>query len=279
MLREVPPFLRRGNPSAGLPSGKSLLREVPPRGLINAGRFLIIEPGERGVTRALVLFSGGIDSTTALAWARNRYDAVLALTFDYGQRHRVEVRMARRAARALGVPHLVFPLRLDLIGGSALTDRAIPLPRHRRVEEIGSAVPATYVPFRNGVFLAVAAALAEARGIPDIVCGFNVIDSPRYPDTRAAFVAAMTRAVRSGTRPGPGRRRLRVLAPFIGMKKSEIIRRGLALRADYARSVSCYAGREAPCGRCSACLLRRRAWEEVGRPDPLPARVRKERRR
>ena len=228
--------------------------------------------------QALVLFSGGIDSTTALAWARHRYDAVLALTFDYGQRHRVEVRMARRAARAMGVPQVVFPVRLDAVGGSALTDRSIPLPRHRRVEEIGPGVPATYVPFRNGIFLAVAAALAEARGIQVIVCGFNVIDSPHYPDTRPAFVAAMARAVRAGTRPAAGGRRLRILAPFIGMRKSEIIRRGLALRADYAWSVSCYAGRETPCGRCSSCLLRRRAWEEVGRPDPLLVRLGKEKR-
>jgi len=231
------------------------------------------------VKQALVLFSGGIDSTTALAWARNRYDAVLALTFDYGQRHRVEVRMARRAARRLGIPQVVFPIRLDRIGGSALTDPTIPLPRHRRVEEIGTGVPSTYVPFRNGIFLAVAAGLAEARGIPDIVCGFNVIDSPRYPDTRPAFVAAMTRAVRTGTHPVPGRRRPRILAPFTGMRKSEIIRRGLALRADYAWSVSCYAGREVPCGRCSSCLLRRRAWAEISRPDPLLVRLRKERRR
>jgi 7-cyano-7-deazaguanine synthase len=231
------------------------------------------------VRRALVLFSGGIDSTTALAWARNRYDAVLALTFDYGQRHRVEVRMARRAARALGVPQVVFPLRLDRVGGSALTDPAVPLPRPGRVEAIGPGVPATYVPFRNGIFLAVAAALAEARGIPDVVCGFNVIDSPHYPDTRPAFVAAMTKAVRAGTRPAAGRRRPRILAPFIGMRKSEIIRRGLALRADYAWSVSCYAGGEVPCGRCSSCLLRERAWAEVGRPDPLLVRLGKEKRR
>jgi len=226
--------------------------------------------------RALVLYSGGIDSTTALYWARARYDSVRALTFDYGQRHRVEVRMARAAARRLRIPHEVFPIRLDRIGDSALTDSSIPLPLHGRVGEIGPRVPATYVPFRNGIFLAVAAALAEARGIRDIVCGFNVIDSPHYPDTRPVFVKAMEKAVRSGTRPVSGRARIRILAPFAEMKKSEIIRRGLALRADYAQSVSCYAGNEVPCRRCSSCLLRRRAWEEVGRPDPLFVRLEKE---
>jgi len=239
----------------------------------------MIGQGATGVTKSLVLFSGGLDSTTALHWALRRYDSVRALTFDYGQRHRVEVRLARATARSLGVPHEVFPLRLDRIGGSALTDPSRPLPRPRRAEAIGPGVPATYVPFRNGVFLAVAAALAEARGIRDIVCGFNVIDSPHYPDTRPAFVEAMQRAVRRGTRPVAARDRIRILAPFAGMKKSEIIRRGLSLRADYSRSISCYAGGEVPCGRCSACLLRRRAWMEVGRPDPLLIRLEREGRR
>jgi 7-cyano-7-deazaguanine synthase len=251
-------------------------RFFPRRGLKKSGQFLIIGPGANGMKQALVLFSGGIDSTTALYWARNRYDSVRALTFDYGQRHRVEIRMARATARKLGIGHEIFPIRLDRIGDSALTDLSIPLPRPRRVEEIGPGVPATYVPFRNGIFLAVAAALAEARGIRDIVCGFNVIDSPHYPDTRPAFVKAMEKAVRSGTKPVSGCGRLRILAPFAEMKKSEIIRRGLSLRADYARSVSCYAGGEIPCRRCSSCLLRQRAWREVGRPDPLIVRLAKE---
>lgn len=222
----------------------------------------------------VVLFSGGLDSTTALAWALRRYDRVFALTFDYGQRHRVEVRLARRAARRLGVAHEVLTVDLAPIGGSALTDPAIPVPRAKRLR-LGPGAPATYVPFRNGIFLSLAAAWAEARGVRDIVCGFNTIDSPAYPDTRPAFVRAMERAVNLGTRAALGGPGTRIVAPFLGLRKSDIIRLGLELGVDYARAVSCYAGDEAPCGTCSACRLRARAWRRAGRPDPLVARFAK----
>jgi 7-cyano-7-deazaguanine synthase len=226
--------------------------------------------------KALVLFSGGIDSTTALYWAERRYDQVEALTFDYGQRHRVEVLLARRLARRRGVP--VKSLKVDLrqVGGSALTDPSASLPRFSRREDIGPGVPPTYVPFRNGIFLALAAAWAEANGSDDIVCGFNTIDSPSYPDTRASFVRAMQEAINLGTAAASKGRRIRIVAPFIRMKKSEIIRLGLSLGADYSFSVSCYGGREIPCRRCSSCLLRKRAWKEAGTEDHLIARLRKE---
>jgi len=223
-----------------------------------------------------VLFSGGIDSTTALYWALKRYERVFPLTFDYGQRHRVEIRLAGRLVRKLGMPRTVLKVNLNQVGGSALTDRSIPLPRFRKRSDLPAGPPVTYVPFRNGIFLAVAAAWAEARGVSDLVCGFHVIDSPDYPDTRKEFVRAMERAINLGTSAACGGPRTRVLAPFIGIRKSEIIRRGLALGADYSYSVSCYAGREAPCGTCSSCLLRREAWREAGREDPLLARLRKE---
>ncbi len=228
------------------------------------------------MTSCVVLFSGGLDSTTALAWALRRYDRVFALTFDYGQRHRVEVRLARRAARRLGVPHEVLRVDLTRIGGSALTDPAIPVPRSKRLR-LPAGPPATYVPFRNGIFLALAAAWAEARGVRDLVCGFNVIDSPAYPDTRPAFVRAMERAVNLGTRAAFGGPRTRIVAPFLGLPKAEIIRLGLELGVDYAHAVTCYAGGEAPCGSCSACRLRARAWRQAGRPDPLVARYDKKR--
>ena len=228
---------------------------------------------------SVVLFSGGIDSTTALYWALARYERVLPLTFDYGQRHRVEVRMAGRLLRRLGLKGTVIRLDLGQVGGSALTDRSLPLPRVRRREEIPAGPPATYVPFRNGIFLSVAAAWAEARGVRDLVCGFHVLDSPEYPDTRREFVRAMEKAVNLGTAAAFGGPKIRILAPFIGLRKSAIIRRGLRLGANYAYSVSCYAGREAPCGTCSSCLLRREAWREAGREDPLLARLRKEGRR
>jgi 7-cyano-7-deazaguanine synthase len=227
------------------------------------------------VKSCAVLFSGGIDSTTALYWALERYDKVSPLTFDYGQRHRVEVRLAGRLVRKLGLAWTVLKVDLSQIGGSALTDPSIRLPRLKRSTRLPSGPPATYVPFRNGIFLAISAAWAEARGVRDLVCGFHVIDSPDYPDTRREFVRAMERAINLGTAVAFGGPKTRVLAPFLGLSKAEIIRRGLALGADYSTSVSCYAGREAPCRTCSSCLLRRAAWKEVGRDDPLIARLRK----
>jgi len=226
--------------------------------------------------KALVLFSGGIDSTTALYWARGRYAEVSALSFDYGQRHRVELLLARRLTRRLGLPVKRLKVNLRQVGGSALTDPSASLPRFSRREDIGPGVPPTYVPFRNGIFLALAAAWAEANGIDDIVCGFNTIDSPSYPDTNASFVRAMQKAINLGTTIASKGRNIRIVAPFIGMKKSEIIRLGLSLGADYSFSISCYGGGEVPCRRCSSCLLRKRAWEEAGTEDHLLTRLRKE---
>jgi 7-cyano-7-deazaguanine synthase len=229
------------------------------------------------VKSCVVLFSGGLDSTTALAWALGRYDNVHALTFDYGQRHRVEVGLARKAARRLGVPHSVLRVDLRQIGGSALTDPAIPLPRSSRcLPASPPGPPPTYVPFRNGIFLALAAAWAETRGLRDLVCGFHVADSPDYPDTTRDFVKAMEKAVQAGTKAAFGGPRVRILAPLLGLDKPDIIRLGLRLGADYSCSVSCYAGAERPCGTCSSCRFRARAWKAVGREDPLIARLRKE---
>ena len=228
------------------------------------------------MTSCVVLFSGGLDSTTALAWALDRYDRVQALTFDYGQRHRVEVSLARRAARRLGVPHAVIKVDLRQVGGSALTDAAIPLPRSAKPAGRPAGPPATYVPFRNGVFIALAAAWAEAKGFRDIVCGFHVADSPDYPDTTPRFVRAMEKAVRAGTKAAFGGPPPRIVAPLLGLDKADIIRKGLSLGAEYSYAISCYAGAERPCGTCSSCRFRARAWKDVGREDPLLARLRKE---
>jgi len=198
------------------------------------------------------------------------------VSFDYGQRHRIELALARRLTRRLRVAHRTLKVDLRPIGGSALTDFSIELPRSRHAGKLASGIPVTYVPFRNGIFLALAAAWAEAKGMDDIICGFNTVDSPAYPDTGAAFVQGMQRAVDLGTGAASRGRRIRIVAPFILMKKSEIIRLGLSLGADYAFSVSCYGGREVPCRRCSSCRLRERAWEEAGTEDPLLARLRKE---
>jgi 7-cyano-7-deazaguanine synthase len=227
------------------------------------------------MTSCVVLFSGGLDSTTTLAWALRRYDRVLALTFDYGQRHRVEIGLARRAARRLGVPLTVLKVDLRPIGGSALTDPAIPLPRSARRRRPAAGPPLTYVPFRNGIFLALAAAWGEVRGIRDLVCGFHVADSPDYPDTTKGFVRVMERGIRAGTKAAFGGPAPRIVAPLIGLDKPDIIRLGLRLGADYSLAVSCYAGAERPCGTCPSCRFRARAWKAVGREDPLLVRLRK----
>lgn len=225
---------------------------------------------------SIVLFSGGIDSTTALYWALDRYEKVTALTFDYGQRHSIEIQMAEKIVRKLGVPQKMLAVDLQQIGGSSLTDAHIPLPQYENVDKIEEGLPLTYVPFRNGIFLAMAAAWADVGGIREIICGFHVMDSPNYPDTRDSFVKSMEEAVNQGTGFSPEQDRLQILVPFVRMKKSEIIREGLSLGADYSYSVSCYAGSEVPCQKCSACILRQKAWEEVGETDHLLLRLEKE---
>lgn len=223
-----------------------------------------------------VLYSGGIDSTTALYWALKEYDTVQALTFDYGQRHAVEIQMSRNLIQNLNIPHTILSIDLQQIKGSALTDASLPLPEYESAEEIESGVPITYVPFRNGIFLAMAAAWSEAHGIADIICGFNVIDSPNYPDTTLAFAQAMERAINLGTKTVFAEKKARVRTPFGRLKKSDIIRQGLSLGADYSFSISCYAGREIPCLKCSSCHMRQKAWEEVGLQDPLLKRLKEE---
>lgn len=224
--------------------------------------------------KCVVLFSGGLDSTSALFWALKKYETVQALTFDYGQRHRIEITMSQILTRKIDIPHEILKVDLAQIGGSALTDLNLPIPEHAEVTEPGP--PPTYVPFRNGIFISLAAAWAEVRGIMDIVCGFNVIDSPDYPDTRKAFVEAMEKAINLGTTASSGQEKFRIIAPFANMKKSDIIRQGLSFGADFSYSVSCYAGQEVPCEKCSSCVLRRIAWEEVGLEDPLILRLKKE---
>jgi 7-cyano-7-deazaguanine synthase len=224
----------------------------------------------------LVLLSGGLDSTTALHWALQRYQLVQPIVFDYGQRHRLEIRMAKKTCRRLGLTPKVIKIDLRQVGGSALTDGRIKVPAFKKVEEIKEGLPVTYVPFRNGIFLSLAAALAEALRISDIVCGFNVIDSPNYPDTTNSFVRAMEKAINEGTGAKFSQKKFKIVAPFLRMKKSEIIAYGLSIGASYSYSITCYSGSEIPCGRCSACLFRAQAWKEVGQEDHLIMRLKKE---
>lgn len=225
---------------------------------------------------SIVLFSGGIDSTTALYWALNRYEKIYALTFDYGQRHRIEISMAHRLAQKLNIPQKILSIDLKQIGGSSLTETKLPLPEYKRAEEIEEGLPSTYVPFRNGIFMAMAAALAQVKGIKEIVCGFNTIDSPNYPDTRRQFVKAMEAAINQGTGAFLSQEKIKILAPFVDMRKSEIIKVGLSLGVDYSFTISCYFGEEIPCQKCSSCLLRQKAWEEIDSKDPLILRLKKE---
>jgi 7-cyano-7-deazaguanine synthase len=226
--------------------------------------------------KSIVLFSAGVDSTSALYWALDRYDKTFALTFDYGQRHRIELDMSRRVAQKLNVTQKILQVDLKQIGGSSLTDGKLSLPQYERIEEIEAGLPSTYVPFRNGIFLALAAAWAETEGVKEIICGFNIIDAPNYPDTRDQFVQAMQEAINQGTKALFSPEKIQIIAPFINMKKSEIIKQGLSLGADYSFSVSCYSGEEIPCQKCSSCVLRQKAWEEVGLQDPLILRLEEE---
>ena len=223
-----------------------------------------------------VLFSGGIDSTTALFWALNRYEKITALTFDYGQKAKIEIRLAKKLVQSVPVSHVILNIDLKQIGSSSLTDSDWPIPEFKRVDKIEEGVPSTYVPFRNGVFLALSAAWAESHSVTDLICGFNIIDSPNYPDTQKKFVVAMERAINQGTKASYTGEKIRIVTPLIHLKKSEIVKKGLSLGADYSYSISCYSGKEKPCMRCSSCLLRHKAWEEVGLEDPLITRLKKE---
>ncbi len=224
----------------------------------------------------VVLFSGGVDSTTALYWALARSSRVTALSFDYGQRHRIEVKIGSKLTQKLNLPHELLTIDLAQIGGSVLTDPHISLPQNKHIDRVKKGPPSTYVPFRNGIFLALAAAWSEVNNSRDLVCGFNVIDSPDYPDTRTPFVSAMEKAINLGSGAAFSPDKFKLHAPFVQAKKSEIILQGLALGTDYAYAISCYAGREVPCFQCSACLLRNQAWKEAGHEDHLLTRLKKE---
>src|SRR6266581_4014435 len=226
--------------------------------------------------RAVVLLSGGVDSSTALAVARRDGFEVHALSFDYGQRHRVELTAARRVASALGAArHEVVTFDLTTFGGSALT-ADIPVPKDRAPAEIARGVPITYVPARNTIFLAFALARAETLNAHDIFTGFNVYDYSGYPDCRPEYVAAFQAMADLATKAGvEGRQRLQIHTPLIALSKRDIIRTGLTLGLDYALTSSCYdpaPGGEA-CGRCDACLLRLKGFAEAGVPDPIRYRA------
>jgi len=224
------------------------------------------------MTKAVVLLSGGLDSATTLAIARAEGFESYALSFGYGQRHRIELESAAQVARALEVAeHLVLDLDLRRFGGSALTGE-LAVPKDRGLERMEEGIPVTYVPARNTVFLSFALAWAEVLEAGDIFIGVNVLDYSGYPDCRPEYITAYERMANLGTRLGTeGHRSIRILAPLIRLTKAQIIRKGIGLGLDYALTSSCYdpAADGRPCRRCDACRLRAKGFAEVGTADPL----------
>lgn len=220
--------------------------------------------------RAVVLLSGGLDSATTLAIARTEADACYALTVDYGQRHRQEIEAARRVARALGAAdHRIARFDLSWVGGSALTDPAIAVP-----DRPGPGIPATYVPARNTVFLALALGWAEVLDAAAIYIGANAVDYSGYPDCRPEYLEAFARLAALATRSAVEGRPVRVRAPLVDLPKAEIIRTGARLGVDFGLTLSCYdpdpQGRA--CGGCDACRLRAAGFRTAGLADPTPYR-------
>jgi len=216
--------------------------------------------------KAVVLLSGGLDSATALAIARDKGYVCHALSFDYGQRHDAELQAARRVARALNVAeHKIMSLDLASMGGSALTDRAIDVP-----EQAGEGIPVTYVPARNTVFLSLALGWAEVLGAMDIFIGVNAVDYSGYPDCRPEFIETFEKLANLATRAGVEGQAFRIRAPLLRMSKAEIIRTGASLGLDYGLTVSCYQADEqgCACGRCDSCRLRAQGFREAGVADP-----------
>jgi len=225
--------------------------------------------------KAVCLLSGGLDSATCLAFALREGWDCYALSFDYGQRHRVEMEAAARVAKHLGAArHLVARIDLRIFGGSALTD-SIDVPKHRPAEEMGQGIPVTYVPARNTVFLSFALAWAEVLEASDIFLGVNAIDYSGYPDCRPEYIEAFERMANLATRAGvEGRTRIRIHTPLIRLTKAQIVKLGTELGVDFALTHSCYDPDEAgrACGACDSCLLRRKGFAEAGIADPLEYR-------
>ncbi|MBC8231728.1 7-cyano-7-deazaguanine synthase QueC [bacterium] len=219
---------------------------------------------------AIVLLSGGVDSTTTLAIAKSEGYETYALSFNYGQRHAIELEAAKRIAEHFQVKeHLTIDIDLRHIGGSALTDD-IEVPKDRSNAEVGGDIPITYVPARNTIFLSFAMAWAEVLEVDTIFIGVNALDFSGYPDCRPEYIAAFERMANLATKAGvEGKTRLRLKTPLINLTKAEIIKKGIELGVDYGLTHSCYDPTESgeACGRCDSCLLRRKGFQEAGVPD------------
>ena len=218
-----------------------------------------------------MLLSGGLDSTTCLAIARRDGFEVTAVSFRYGQRHTSELDAAARIATAAGVArHVIVDIDLGAVGGSALTDASIEVPKGREADAMGGDIPVTYVPARNTVFLSFALAWAEVLGAADIFIGVNALDYSGYPDCRPEFIAAFETMANLATRAGVEGRGLRIHTPLLELTKAEIVALGTSLGVDYGQTVSCYEADDtgAACGACDACVLRHKGFADAGVPDP-----------
>ena len=228
------------------------------------------------IKKAVVLLSGGLDSTTAMAIAQSEGYDLYSLTFRYGQRHARELESAARVSTAFGAKkHLVIDMDLRPIGGSALTDN-IEVPKGRSEREMQKEIPITYVPARNTIFLSYAMAWAEVLGASDIFIGVNAVDYSGYPDCRPEFIEAFERMANMATKAGiEGRSQLKIRTPLIGMTKAEIIKKGLELGVDYGMTHSCYdpSPEGNPCGGCDSCLIRKKGFAEAGIHDPVDVKA------
>ena len=220
--------------------------------------------------KAVCLLSGGLDSSTCLAWAKHEGFELYAISFDYGQRHRTELAAAARIAESIGVAgHITIPIDLRAFGGSALTSDSIDVPKSRVAD---SSIPVTYVPARNTIFLSLALAWAEVLGAADIVIGVNALDYSGYPDCRPEFIEAFEKMANLATRAGvEGHIRLKIHTPLIALTKAGIIQLAKELRVDLALTHSCYDPDEdgRACGRCDSCMLRLKGFREAGIDDPV----------
>lgn len=218
------------------------------------------------MSTAIVLLSGGLDSTTVAALARQKHERVVALSFRYGQRHSSELEAAKRVAVALALPeHRIIDIDLGQLGGSSLTDSTLSVP-----EQEGEGIPNTYVPARNTVFLSYALAVAEVSQATSIYLGINAVDYSGYPDCRPEFVTAFQNLVDVATKATVSGQSIKIEAPLLHLTKAEIIRLGVAAGVDYAQTVSCYQAdvSGAACGVCDSCRLRQQGFQEAGVADP-----------
>ena len=224
--------------------------------------------------KAVVLLSGGLDSSTVLYQAKTDGYECYAISFDYQQRHRRELQSAQAIARCANVKeHQVISFDLRQWGGSALTDEDIDLPEHRSLDQMSQDIPITYVPARNTIFLSFGLSYAEAKGAERVYLGVNALDYSGYPDCRPDYIQAMQEVFRLGTKQGREGQPIRIVTPLINLKKTAIIELGNQLGVPWEQTWSCYAGGDVACGVCDSCRLRLAAFAELGLKDPLPYQV------